>query len=75
MTVIPKPIYRFNAISTKLPRAPFTQLEQKILQFVWKHKRPPKAKEILRKKSGAGGNRLPDFSIYYKNTVIKTVRY
>ena len=69
MTILPKAVYRFNAIPIKIPMAFFTELEKRIL---WKHN-PRRHSKF--KKNGAEGISLSDFTLYYKATVIRTVLY
>ena len=75
MAILPNTIYRFSWIPIRSPMAFFTELEQKLSQFIWKHKRPWVAKEVLRKKNGAGGINLLDFRLNYTTTVFKTEWY
>ena len=63
MTILSKAIYRINEIPFKLSMTLFIELEQKISQFIWKHKWLQIAKGILRKKYGTGDINLPAFRL------------
>ena len=71
MAILPKAIYRFNAIPIKIPSQFFNKLERTFGRLIWNNKKPRIVKTLLKDKRTSGGITMPDLKMYYRAIVIK----